>query len=95
MVKTVTHKRGFESWRRLSKEYGVTAGRVVGPVQESDGIRLCAQPRKDSRTDMSGFSRSDGFLTRRCVVERSVTRVEDVQSELTWITKSPFRNVLG
>ena len=26
VVKTVTHKRGFESWRRLSKEYGVTAG---------------------------------------------------------------------
>ena len=23
---TVTQKRGFESWRRLSKEYGVTAG---------------------------------------------------------------------
>ena len=26
VVKTVTHKRGVESWRRLSKEYGVTAG---------------------------------------------------------------------
>ena len=26
MVKTVTHKRGFESWRKLSKEYGATTG---------------------------------------------------------------------
>ena len=26
VVKTVTHKRGFESWRKLSKEYGATAG---------------------------------------------------------------------
>ena len=26
MVKTVTHKRGFESWRILSKEYGATTG---------------------------------------------------------------------
>ena len=25
-VKTVTHKRGFESWRKLSKEYGATTG---------------------------------------------------------------------
>ena len=24
-VKTVTHKRGFESWRKLSKEYGATS----------------------------------------------------------------------
>ena len=26
LVKTVTHKRGFESWRKLSKEYGATTG---------------------------------------------------------------------
>ena len=26
MVQTVTHKRGFESWRKLSKEYGATTG---------------------------------------------------------------------
>ena len=26
MVKTVTHKRDFESWRKLSKKYGATAG---------------------------------------------------------------------
>ena len=26
VVKTVTHKRGFESWRKLSKEYGATNG---------------------------------------------------------------------
>ena len=26
VVKTVTHKRGFESWRKLSKEYGSTTG---------------------------------------------------------------------
>ena len=26
VVKTVTHKRGFESWRKLSKEYGATTG---------------------------------------------------------------------
>ena len=26
VVKTVTHKRGFESWRKLSKEYGATIG---------------------------------------------------------------------
>ena len=40
VVKTVTHKRGFESWRRLSKEHGVTAGDVVARVHESVGIRL-------------------------------------------------------
>ena len=26
LVKTVTHKRGFESWRKLSKEFGATTG---------------------------------------------------------------------
>ena len=26
VVKTVTHKRGFVSWRKLSKEYGATTG---------------------------------------------------------------------
>ena len=26
VVNTVTHKRGFESWRKLSKEYGATTG---------------------------------------------------------------------
>ena len=26
LVKTVSHKRGFESWRKLSKEYGATTG---------------------------------------------------------------------
>ena len=26
VVKTVTHKRGFESWRKLSREYGATTG---------------------------------------------------------------------
>ena len=26
IVKTVTHKRGFESWRKLCKEYGATTG---------------------------------------------------------------------
>ena len=26
VVKTVNHKRGFESWRKLSKEYGATTG---------------------------------------------------------------------
>ena len=26
VVKTVTHKRGFESWRKLSKEFGATTG---------------------------------------------------------------------
>ena len=26
VVKTVTHKRGFESWRKMSKEYGATTG---------------------------------------------------------------------
>ena len=26
VAKTVTHKRGFESWRKLSMEYGATAG---------------------------------------------------------------------
>ena len=26
VVKTVTHKRGFESWRKLSEEYGATIG---------------------------------------------------------------------
>ena len=26
VVKTVIHKRGFESWRQLSKEYGATTG---------------------------------------------------------------------
>ena len=26
VVKTVTHKRGFESWRKLCKEYGSTIG---------------------------------------------------------------------
>ena len=26
VVKTVTHKRGFESWRKLTKEYGATTG---------------------------------------------------------------------
>ena len=26
LVKNVTHKRGFESWRKLSKEYGATTG---------------------------------------------------------------------
>ena len=25
-MKTVTHKGGFESWRKLSKEYGATTG---------------------------------------------------------------------
>ena len=26
LVKTVTHKRGFESWRKLNKEHGTTTG---------------------------------------------------------------------
>ena len=26
VVKTATHKRGFESWRKLSKKYGATSG---------------------------------------------------------------------
>ena len=40
VVKTVTHKRGFESWRKLSKEYGATTGTSVARVHESSGIRL-------------------------------------------------------
>ena len=40
VVKTVTHKRGFESWRKLSKEYGATDWDVVARVHESSGIRL-------------------------------------------------------
>ena len=39
VVKTVTHKRGFESWRKLSKEYGHDWD-VVARVHESSGIRL-------------------------------------------------------
>ena len=40
VVKTVTHKRGFESWRKLSKEYGASDWDVVARVHESSGIRL-------------------------------------------------------
>ena len=44
VVKTVTHKRGFESWRKLSKEYGATVRSdnwdVVARVHEPSGIRL-------------------------------------------------------
>ena len=40
VVKTVTHKRGFESWRNLSKEYGAATGNSVARVHESSGIRL-------------------------------------------------------
>ena len=29
VVKTVTHKRGFESWCKLSKEYGSTTGTLL------------------------------------------------------------------
>ena len=38
VVKTVTHKRGFESWRKLCKEYGVDDWDVVARVHESSGV---------------------------------------------------------
>ena len=44
VVKTVTHKRGFESWRRLSKEYGVTTGTSLHEY-------TTLEPRTDSRRD--------------------------------------------
>ena len=38
VVKTVTHKRGFESWRKLCKKYGSTTGTSVARVHESSGV---------------------------------------------------------
>ena len=40
VVKTVTHKRGFESWRKLSKRVRSDDWDVVARVHESSGIRL-------------------------------------------------------
>ena len=40
VVKTVTHKRGFESWRTLSKEYGGTTGTSLHEYTKSSRIRL-------------------------------------------------------
>ena len=40
VVKTVTHKRGFESWRNVSKEVRSDDWDDVARVHESSGIRL-------------------------------------------------------
>ena len=40
VVKTVTHKRGLESWRKLSKEYGATTGTSLHEYTNLFGIRF-------------------------------------------------------
>ena len=46
VVKTVTHKRGFESWRKLSKEYGATTGTSL-----HEYTNTTLEPQMDSRRD--------------------------------------------
>ena len=56
VVKTVTHKRGFESWRRLSKEYGVTTGTSLHEYTNLSGIRLWNHGRIQEETVEMGKS---------------------------------------
>ena len=44
VVKTVTHKRGFERWRTLSKEYGATTSTRIF-------CNMTLEPQMDSRRD--------------------------------------------
>ena len=74
VVKTVTHKRGFESWRRLSKEYGVTAGTSVARVHESVGIRLWNHGWIQEETVEMG--KSDCLTSRRKPVKCFSDRTE-------------------
>ena len=46
-VKTVTHKRGFESWRKLCKEFGSTTGTSLH--EHSNLLEYDFEPRMDSR----------------------------------------------
>ena len=49
MVKTVTLRRGFESWRKLSKENGVTTGTSLHSARIFWNMTL--EPQMDSRRD--------------------------------------------
>ena len=40
VVKTVIHKRGFESWRKLCKEYGSTTGTSLHEYTNLLEVRL-------------------------------------------------------
>ena len=49
VVKTVTHKRGFESWRKLSKEYGATTGTSL--YENTNLLEYSLGPQMGSRRD--------------------------------------------
>ena len=49
VVKTVTHKRGFESWRKLSKEHGATIGTSL--YEYTNLLEYDFEPQMDARRD--------------------------------------------
>ena len=71
VVKTVTHKRGFESWRKLCKEYGSTTGTSLHELHESSGERLWNHGWIQEETVVSGKIRL--LTSRRRQVRCSVT----------------------
>ena len=84
VVKTVTHKRGFESWRKLCKEYGSTTGTSLHEYSNlleydfgtTDGFKKKLRKWENQNVDFqkaTGEVFSDGLKMGDCVVEVSRT----------------------
>ena len=84
VVKTVTHKRGFESWRKLCKEYGSTTGTSLHEFSNlleydfgtTDGFKKKLRKWENQIVDFqkaTGEVFSDGLKMGDCVVEVSRT----------------------
>ena len=66
-VKTVTHKRGFESWRTLSKEYGATTRTSL---------------HKNTNLLEYDFGTTDGFKKRLLKWENQIVDFQKATSEV-------------
>ena len=67
VVKTVTHKRGFESWRKLSKEHGATAATLL---HECTNLLEC------------DFGTTDGFKKRLLEWEKKIVNFQKATGEM-------------
>ena len=67
VVKTVTHKRGFEGWRKLCKEYGSTTGTSL---HEYSDLLEC------------DFGTTDGFKKKLLKWENQIVDFQKATSEV-------------
>ena len=67
LVKTVTHKRGFESWLKLSKEYGATTGTSL---------------HEYTNLLEYGFGTTDGFKKRLLKSENQIVDFQKATGEV-------------